>query len=67
MMALQPNQKSKTHVRQRIGKLLPTLCNPRQTLVENGMPRAVGNSRYSCIDLTPEVNRAFSAGGFEFF
>jgi hypothetical protein len=27
----------------------------------------LGNSRYSCIDLTPEVNRAFSAGVFEFF
>jgi len=26
-----------------------------------------GNLRYSCIDLTPEVNRAFRVGGFEFF
>jgi hypothetical protein len=67
MMALQQNQKSKTHIRQRIGKLLPTLCNPRQAPVENGGRKLSGNSRYSCIDLTPEVNRAFSAGVFEFF
>jgi len=32
-----------------------------------GRRKLFGNSRYSCIDLTPEVNRAFGAGGFEFF
>jgi hypothetical protein len=32
-----------------------------------GRRKLSGNSRYSCIDFTLEVNRAFGAGGFEFF